>query len=136
MTLVASNVGTAGSVAPMITPSAVFTIPATSPLIRAICTGSPPETLRVRLLSTAHARHAPAMASGPHAMPIAGRPPHESTMPPVALNATPTAMQESNFSLKRNHASNAVSTPSRFTKHDTLDAAGAHHPTTNKTGPL
>src|SRR5439155_24978128 len=136
MTPVANNVGRAGSLAPKITPSAVFTPPATNPLIKATCTGSPTETLRVRLLSTAHARHAPAMASGPHGMPIAGRPPHESTMPPVAMSATPSAMRESKFSLKRNHASNAVSTPSRFSNNDALDAGVADNPTINNTGPM
>src|SRR5262252_1352640 len=51
---------------------ATFTVPATEPLSIAICTGSAWEILRVRLLSMAQARHAPAMASGPKNPPAVG----------------------------------------------------------------
>src|SRR5258708_6926073 len=88
----------------------------------AICTGSPPETFRVRLLSIAHARHAPAIAIAPHGAPDVGRPAHDSTIPPAVINAIPAAIRLSKFSLNTNQASTAVSTPSKFSSSDALEA--------------
>src|SRR5215467_12311671 len=77
---------------------ATFTVPATEPLSIAICTGSAWEILRVRLLSMAQARHAPAMASGPKNPPAVGAPPVLSVSPPATIAAIPRAMRRSKFS--------------------------------------
>ena len=56
---------TAGSFAPIARASPVLTIPAVSPFHIAICDGSLPEILRVRLLSMPQQRQAAAMRSAP-----------------------------------------------------------------------
>src|SRR5437660_12880141 len=102
---VASRVPQPGSLAPIISPIPALTLPATNPLSIAICTGSPPETFRVRLLSVAQARHAPKIAIAPHGAPAVGRPVHDSTTPPAVINAIPAAIRLSKFSLHTNQAS-------------------------------
>src|SRR5436190_4697298 len=135
MTPAASKVPAPGSFAPILNPIPAFTPPATNPLSIAIWTGSPPETFRVRLLSIAQARHAPPIAIAPHGAPPAGRPVHDSTIPPAVINAIPAAIRLSKFSLNTNQASAAVSTPSRFNSSDALDAAAFTRPHISNTGP-
>src|SRR6185369_14703722 len=116
-------------------PTPALTPPATSPLSIAICTGSTPETFRVRLLSIAQARHAPTIAIAPHGAPAAGRPVHDSSTPPAVINAIPAAIRLSKFSLNTNQASTAVSTPSRFSSSDALDAEVFTSPAISNPGP-
>ena len=54
-----------GMAAPIERPRTRLNGPAISPFSSTICSGSASETLRVRLLSRPHARHAPTIASGP-----------------------------------------------------------------------
>src|ERR1043166_172338 len=100
-----------------------LTVPATKPLAAAICIGSPEETLRVRLLSMAHAKHAPVIRIGPQGMPTSGFPAHDKTTPPAMIAAIPKAMRRSKFSRQMNQAIVAVKTPSRLSSND-VDAAG------------
>ncbi len=116
-------------------PIPIFTTPATSPLIQAICTGSLADTLRVRLLSIPQQRHAPATSNEPIGNLMPWPSPHERTMPPAIINAMPRKMRRSKFSLNTNHASNAVNTPSRFSSKALLDAGVRFRPSIRKTGP-
>src|SRR5580658_820847 len=88
--------------------------PATTPFTQAINMASLIETLRVRLLSMAHARQAAAIAKGPTTPPARTAVPVDRTTPPVTINAMPAAMRRSKFSLNANHASRAVKTLSKF----------------------
>src|SRR5664279_2367314 len=135
MTPTASKTDAPGSFAPKASPKAVVTLPATNPLSIAICTGSPADTLRVRLLSTAQARHEPAMAIALHGTPTSGRPIQVRQMPPAAISPMPSAMHASKFSRKTNHASNAVSTPSKFNSKEAVEAGVFARPHISKTGP-
>src|SRR5437773_950119 len=51
-----------GHDAPSSSPTVVLSVPAARPLIIANCTGSEPESFRVRLLSIPHDAHAPTIA--------------------------------------------------------------------------
>jgi hypothetical protein len=102
------------------------------PLTAAICTGSLPESVRVRLLSIAQARQAPAMARAPQAKPT---PLHDSTTPPATIATAPTKMRRSTLSRKTVHAMTRVSTLSRLSS-SAADAAGvAASPVISSTGP-
>src|SRR5689334_18996823 len=109
--------------------------PETSPLTAAIWMGSADETFLVRLLSMAQARQAPAMKIVPHGMPISGLPTHDSRTPPATIAAIPKAMRRSKFSLKTNHASKAVNTPSRFNNSEAEDAGVSRSPMSKRIGP-
>src|SRR6266404_910612 len=112
-----------------------FTVPAIKPFNAAICTGSPAETRRVRLLSMPQAKHAPAIPSGPQAALNSGFPDHDSGNPPSVMAAMPSAMRRSKFSLKTNHASKAVKTPSRLRSNDAEDAVVIRKPKSSKIEP-
>ena len=128
-------VAPSGMVAPRVRPIVEFTTPATSPLIAAICTGSPADTFRVKLLSMPQARQAPAMANVPQAGSPVGLPAHDSTTPPAVMQAMPTAMRRSKFSRKTNQASSAVNTPSRFNSSEASAAGVVASPTIRSIGP-
>lgn len=130
----AANVPIGGILAPSDRAMPVLRTPAQSPFSIAICTGSAPDTRRVRLLSAAQATHAPIIASIPHGGPIAGRPAQESVTAPAVINANPKAMRRSKFSLKTNHASNAVKTASKFRSRDAAEAVTWANPLMSKRG--
>ena len=99
----------------------VFTAPALRPFSMAICTGSAAETWRVKLLSAAHARHAPAIARAPHGTSSSSRPIHESVKAPPEMKPCPQQCDGRNL-VKTNHASSTVNTPSKLSNNDVLDA--------------
>ncbi len=98
--------------------------------------GALPETFLVRLLSIAQARHAPAMANGPHGTSHLGRPPQERTAPPATIAATPRTIRRPEFSRKTNHAITAVSTPSRFSSSDDVAPDVTVSPTISRIGAI
>ena len=102
----------------------------------AICTGSPAESFRVRLLSTAQAEQAPTIANDPHGTPESGRPSHERDNPPIAISVIPHAMRLSTCSRKANHAMRAVRTPSRFSSKDAVEAGVTLNPHMSRSGPI
>ena len=63
--IVANTMVAPGTIAPSVSASKVFTAPAIIPLLAAMNKASDAETLRVRLLSIAQHRQAPAIARGP-----------------------------------------------------------------------
>ncbi len=84
--------------------------------------GSRPESARVRLLSRAHKRQAPAMRRGPAREPRANFSGRESTAHPRTTSAIPRATRPSNPSRKNSQARSAVKTTSRFNRRDAADA--------------
>src|SRR5438132_12164674 len=100
----------------------MFTVPAIRPFMPATCIGSAEETLRVRLLSRAQQKQAPQMHSAPHGTESTGCGSHESNTPPRKMAIIPIKIRRLKFSSKTNHASNAVSTPSRFNNRDAEEA--------------
>ena len=111
-------------------------MPATRPLIAVIWTGSPAKTLRVRLLSIPHAKHAPVMANPPQGKPVSGRPSHDSNTPPDAMAAITSAILRSKFSRKTNHARRAVRTPSKLSSNEAVVPGVEDNPVISKTGAM
>src|SRR5258708_2298683 len=101
----------------------------------AIWTGSLSETLRVRLLSMAQARQAPAIASGPRRSARDRLACQESTTAPAAIAAMPRAIRRSKFSRKTNQATRTVATDSRLSKSEVEAALLRDKPIINRTGP-
>ena len=127
--------GNAGTEAPSINASEVLTQPATSPLLPATNRASDADTLRVRLLSMAQAKQAPARASGPNPEAVASPVGHANTAPPATIRTMPSTMRRSVLSLNTSQASTAVSTASRFRKRDAVAAVVFARPTINRSGP-
>ena len=124
-----------GSFAPTARASPVLTIPAVRPLHIAICDGSLPEILRVRLLSIPQHRQAAAIRSAP---PEMARPPScgsERRMPPRRMSAKPAPTRLSTFSRKMTHAMDAVATASRLRSRDAVLACVLNSPNRRSAGP-
>src|ERR1700730_1547973 len=120
---------------PLITkPITRVTVPALSPFNIAICAGSDPETFRVRLLSIAQQKHAPTIANAPHEKPTVSPGFHDSSNPPATMAIIPMRIRRSKFSPNANQASKAVSTPSRLSNREVLEAAVVARPAISKTG--
>src|SRR5262249_28733088 len=100
------------------------------------CSGSASETLRVRLLSSPHARQAPTIASGPMTLSSVGVPVQERTAAPARRQAMPSAMRRSKFSWKTNHAMSAVAAPSSVSSNDAAAALVRARPVMRRTGPM
>ncbi len=88
------DTSTGGKAAPRIKASATFTVPATKPFVMAIRTGSADESLRVRLLSIPHARHAPAKRSAPE-FRRTPCPSHDRTTAPATIASAPRRSRRS-----------------------------------------
>src|SRR5215469_4481357 len=123
-----------GSAAPTTTAIPMFTAPAISPLMQAIAMASLAETLRVRLLSIAQQRQAPAMRRAPGDTEILPGV-QESTSPPATMSAMPDAIRRSKFSPNTNHARPAVNTASRLSSRALTDAAVVVSPSMSDMGP-
>src|SRR3982750_3217393 len=85
-----------GKVLPCANERIRFTLPATRPLMRAICTGSAADSLRVKLLSMPQARHAPAIAKAPQ--PKLNSPPspdQDSKTAPAKIANAPNSKRRS-----------------------------------------
>src|ERR1035437_4230307 len=134
-TPIASTDEIAGNRAPRETARLVLTTPAARPLSMAMRTGSLTEIFRVRLLSTAQAKHAPTIASIPNGTPGAC-PVQAKQTPPAVISPIPIAMRESKCSLNTNHANTAVSAPSRLRRSDALEAEVVDNPIISNTGPI
>src|SRR5438093_6054170 len=106
----------------MSTAMAMLIAPATIPLREAMAMASLAEIFRVRLLSIAQQRHAPAISSAPREIPNSPGV-HESMSPPMTMRAMPAAMRQSKFSRNTNHANRAVNTASRLSSSELTDAA-------------
>src|SRR5579872_1341551 len=123
MTATSASVPAAGSAA-CVTPSARprLTRAAIALLKRAIATGSAPEILRVRLLSTPQATAAAATHSGPASWENDGDPDHASAIDPSTMSPTPNTVRRELCSWKTAQAIDAVATVSRFSSKE--DVAG------------
>src|SRR5215472_18435958 len=125
-----------GNRAPRASASAMLVIPATRPLVPAMNSGSPAETLRVRLLSSAQHAQAPATDNAPTMLvrpaPAAG---HASTTPPATMSAMPNTMRRSAFSRNTIQASSAVSTASRLSSSEASAALARVRPYMSRIGP-
>ena len=97
------------------------------------------ETLRVRLLSMAQARHAPRTANAGNTLSRVIRAAfccgHESTTLPPTMASMPSAMRRSKFSRNTNHAIKAVNTPSALSNSDAPEAGMRVRPSISSTGP-
>ncbi len=125
----------AGNFAPVASARPVFTAPAVRPFHMAICDGSLPEILRVRLLSIPQQRQAAVMRSAPSE---SANPPScgsESKMLPTRMNAKPTPTRLSTFSRNTIHAIAAVATASRLSKRDAALAEVVMSPSSSSAGP-
>ena len=109
--------------------------PAVRPFTIATNEASVSETLRVRLLSIAHARQAPSTASAGQTRPIEASPCQLSTSVPATISTMPNATRLSTFSRNTNQASSAVSTPSMFSSSEAVAAGIAASPVISSTGP-
>jgi hypothetical protein len=124
-----------GNVAVLISASPRFAAPATNPLIIAICRGSAEESLRVRLLSTPHAKQAPAIASAPRLRRV-GPPCQDSIVAPARMANAPVKSRRSTFSWNHSHAIAIVARPSRFKSKAALEADVYSRPNIRRTGPI
>src|SRR5437879_11583697 len=101
----------------------------------AILTESPAEILRVRLLSSAQHKQAPATASAGQEVAISpGRQPRIT--PPQTIRDIPSIRRRSKFSRNTNQARRAVNTLSRFKSSDTDEAELAASASIRSTGPI
>src|SRR5260221_4654153 len=96
----------------------MFVVPAMRPLAIAMKVASLSATLRVKLLSSPHAKQAPTTANAGSAAPKRASPGQLSTMAPATIKAMPSAMRRSEVSLDTNHASGAVEGPSALRMHE------------------
>src|SRR3546814_3316997 len=113
--------GEGGSDAPSISASTRLTVPAATPFIIAICTGSALLSLRVRLLSMPQARHAPAIAKIPAPPPFGPPPRQDNKSAPPRIAAAPTNSRLSTFSRKTSQAIASVARPSRRSEEHTSE---------------
>src|SRR5262249_60478505 len=92
------------------------------------------DIVRVRLVSSAQHRHAPATASAGSEVET---PPDGqlSSKPPQTMRSIPARTRRSKFSWNTNHARIAVNTPSRFSSRDTVDADAEERASISSTGP-
>ena len=132
----AEKAGGGGQGACWATASRTLIDPAARPLTAAICSGSPPDTMRVRLLSIAHARQAPVTSRADPSRASASDGFHDRTAAPPAMAAMPMAIRASKFSRKMDQASSAVKTPSRFSRSEDWTAVPAARPYMSNTGPM
>ena len=124
-----------GNFAPMAKARPMLTKPAVRPFHIAICDGSLPEILRVRLLSIPQARQAAAMRSALPEMAIPSSGGSESKMPPRMMSMKPVPTRMSTFSRKISHAIAAVATASRLSKRDAVLAWVLNSPNRRRVGP-
>ena len=129
-------VASAGSRAPKASASETLVVPATRPLAPAMNMASCTAIRRVRLLSTAQARQAAAIANGPSILPARNVEPNDNTAPPPMISVMPSAMRRSKFSLNTNQANSAVKQPSRLRMRDAEAASVNCRPYTNRYGPI
>src|SRR3546814_6069152 len=119
-------IGEGGSDAPSISASTSLTVPAATPFIIAICTGSALLSLRVRLLSMPQARHAPAIAKIPAPPPFGPPPRQDNKSAPPRIAAAPTNSRLSTFSRKTSQAIASVARPSRLSSSETVERSEEH----------
>ena len=125
----------AGGLASVRRARTVFTVPATRPFHMAICDGSLPEILRVKLLSIPQQRQAAVISSAPWE---SANPPScgsESKMLPKTMNAKPAPTRLSTFSRNTIHAIAPVATVSKLSKREALLAETVISPSNNSAGP-
>ena len=123
-----------GNVVPSKIANSRFAEPATRPFIEAIQVASASASLRVRLLSMAHARQAASIASAGQ-LPVKLRSFDQLNIKaPLTMKAMPKAMRRSKFSLKTNHAKIAVNTASVLSSRETPEAGIETKPHMSKTG--
>ena len=115
---------------------ATLTVPAIAPFSAATVRGSAAETTRVRLLSIAQARHAPATSSA--GAPTARPPPSckTSVAAPAAMASIPTAIRTGTCSRNTTAASRAVKRPSRLSSSADSAAPPRASADISKTGPI
>src|SRR3546814_13280653 len=127
--------GEGGSDAPSISASTRLTVPAATPFIIAICTGSALLSLRVRLLSMPQARHALAIAKIPAPPPFGPPPRQDNKSAPPSIAAAQTNRRMSTFSRKTNQAIASDATHSRLRSSHTDEAGVYDSPATHTRGP-
>ena len=113
-----------------------LTAPDAKPLVEATQVASVSDTLRVRLLSTPHAKHAPSTASAGHNPENAAFFGQARIAAPATMAAMPSAMRRSKFSLKANQARRAVNTLSALSNSEAPEADMPLKPTMSSTGPI
>ena len=101
--------------------------------MEAIQVASVSDTLRVRLLSTAHARHAPSIDNAGHNAVKWISSGQLRIAAPARMTAIPSAMRQSKFSLNANQARSAVNTPSAFNRSEAPDAGVRVSPSISNT---
>src|SRR5713226_3732624 len=124
-----------GSAAPRENANTRLTEPAASPLTDASQIAPVSDTLRVRLLSIPHERHAPSTARAGHRPAKRASPGQLRTVAPATMSTIPNAMRRSKFSFNTNHANSAVNTPSAFKRREAPDAGIPVNPSMSSTGP-
>src|SRR5437867_11622960 len=103
--------------------------------MQAILTESPAEILRVRLLSSAQHKQAPATASAGQEVAISPDCQPRIT-PPQTIRDIPNIRRRSKFSRNTNQARRAVNTLTRFSNSDTDDAEPAARATITSPRPI
>src|SRR5206468_8154386 len=123
-----------GKRAPSRKASVRLTAPADKPLIEASHVASASDSLRVRLLSIAHARQAAKTASADQEAPKRASPGQLRMMAPATIATIPSAMRRSKFSRNANQARRAVNTLSALSSSDAPDAGIPASPNMSRTG--
>ncbi len=127
-----------GRSAPILTAIARLTVPATIPLMAAICTGSATDSLRVRLLSIAQHRQAPlikaVLASDRLASAAPGSVGTASKVAPQSSAEAPINRRRSTPSRNTIHARTIVKSPSRLRRRAVELAGAAARPNMSRTG--
>ncbi len=101
----------------------------------AICRGSAPLILRVRLLSIPQARQAPATSRPPHETPPIRPPFQVRTAAPVRIAKAPSSRRRSTFSRNTSQAMAMVARPSRLSSSAAVEAGVTARPSISRTGP-
>ena len=124
----------AGICAPSANAKVRLTTPATAPLLIASQVASVSDTLRVRLLSKPHAKHAPKIANEGKRCAKPTSFDQLNTTAPATINTMPMKIRASNCSLNTNQANSAVNTASALSNSEAFAAGKCVKPHINNTG--
>lgn len=128
-------IGKPGNLLPRLSAITKFTKPAAKPLIQAICNASLADILRVRLLSIAQQAQAPAIAKAPHGKAAFSCFGHDNSRLPRTMQTIPIKIRLSKCSLNMNQANVAVSTLSRLSNSEAMEAGVDSSPCMSNAGP-
>lgn len=97
--------------------------------------GSAAAILRTKLLSMPHDKHAPITASGPMNPVSVGVPCHDTVIAPASITPKPATTRAVSPSRNTSHPTSAVSTASRLSSSEAVEASVRCSPVRRSSGP-